>query len=264
MSNLKTKRIQIGDNATSSNNFVIRQPDVPNGNMHIGNGLLDSSNDIVTLTSSGNVGIGTTSPEYMLHLKGSYPYIAFQDTDNGATSKHTITGNSDGNIYFDSVLNSSSGNSGFRFRQNAAAITSMSIDNAGRMLAPYQPSFFAYRDAGAVTAPNTILFNNVQHNDGSHYDSSTGRFTAPVAGRYFIHAQVLRQSSYSRLDARIDKNGVTLLEGRNHFAASGEYNHITISGVVKLSASDYLNVYVSTGEAYANGKWTWFSGHLLG
>jgi hypothetical protein len=57
MSNLYTKRIQLG-NSTANNNFVIAQPDTPNGTMVIGNGNIGSSpTTLVTVNNSGNITI---------------------------------------------------------------------------------------------------------------------------------------------------------------------------------------------------------------
>ena len=50
MSNLKTKRVQIGDHSTASNNFVMHQSDTPDGKVHISNGTLDDHTSKMTLT----------------------------------------------------------------------------------------------------------------------------------------------------------------------------------------------------------------------
>jgi hypothetical protein len=52
MSNLVTKRVQYGS-STAVNNFVIQQPDTPNGTLQIANGNIGSASAVLTLSSSG-------------------------------------------------------------------------------------------------------------------------------------------------------------------------------------------------------------------
>ena len=53
---------------------------------------------------------------------------------------------------------------------------------------PTKPSFHASRRGGDVSANNYVVFDQVFHNNGSHYNNSNGRFTAPVTGVYFFSA----------------------------------------------------------------------------
>jgi hypothetical protein len=71
MSNLKTKRVQIGDHSTATNNFVMHQSDTPDGKVHISNGTLDDHTSKMTLAHDGKLGIGTTSPEADFHAQNS-------------------------------------------------------------------------------------------------------------------------------------------------------------------------------------------------
>lgn len=71
MSNLKTKRVQIGDHSTATNNFVMHQSDTPDGKVHISNGTLDDHTSKMTLAHDGKLGIGTTSPEADFHVQNS-------------------------------------------------------------------------------------------------------------------------------------------------------------------------------------------------
>ena len=47
-------------------------------------------------------------------------------------------------------------------------------------------SVYKYDNANQVSS-GVYVFNTVVHNNGSHYNSSNGRFTAPVAGYYFFY-----------------------------------------------------------------------------
>ena len=58
--------------------------------------------------------------------------------------------------------------------------------NASYVTNPYQPTFAARSDQ-ATTAGNDIVWNYVDFNISSSYNSSNGRFTAPIAGYYYFH-----------------------------------------------------------------------------
>lgn len=68
MSTIKTNNAQIGQSITTTNNFTLYQPATPDGTVRLGNGNAGSVTDIVTLNSSGNVGIGTSSPAVKLDV----------------------------------------------------------------------------------------------------------------------------------------------------------------------------------------------------
>jgi hypothetical protein len=81
MSTVKTKNVQIGDSLTATNNFTLYQPLSPDGTLRLGNGNSGSVTDAVTLTSAGNVGVGTSSPSRLLSVSGSAQGVAtFQST----------------------------------------------------------------------------------------------------------------------------------------------------------------------------------------
>jgi len=53
MSTVKSKKLQVGTDATASNNFTIYQPDTPDGTLKIGVGNADSPTEVAQVTSSG-------------------------------------------------------------------------------------------------------------------------------------------------------------------------------------------------------------------
>jgi hypothetical protein len=172
-------------------------------------------------------------------------------------------------------------NSGVIALQNAGT-TALNIDASGRVTTPLQPAFFAYY-TGAGTNPGVatdaqIVFDSTYTNVGSNYSTATGRFTAPVAGNYYISACVTWYSSgvsarYVR--AQVWKNDGTIKVLAGHTQASNEsgdadYTMVSINGVVTLAANDYLTVYwatsASTGTVSLAGFDTnvCFSGFLIG
>ena len=64
----------------------------------------------------------------------------------------------------------------------------MRITQDGYVTKPQTPAFHVSRRGGNVSAQTYVVFDQVSHNNGSHYNNSNGRFTAPVTGVYFFSA----------------------------------------------------------------------------
>jgi hypothetical protein len=72
MSTLKTNNVQVGQSVTATNNFTLYQPATPDGTVRLGVGNSGATTaDVITANSSGNVGIGTSSPTTRLEVVGS-------------------------------------------------------------------------------------------------------------------------------------------------------------------------------------------------
>ena len=161
-------------------------------------------------------------------------------------------------------------NLGHTARSDGSTFTSrLGVDSSGRVTIPSQPSFFVQKNNGNHTTTADIVYNNVVHNVGSHYSTSNGRFTAPVAGKYLFSATGICGNSTATAaagDVRITVNGSTYVRG--HFNMSDQWESITSQAVISLSVNDYVNIYfeVGAGSAYMYGhaQYAVFSGHLLG
>ena len=148
------------------------------------------------------------------------------------------------------------------------------ISEHGYMLNPTKPYFNVYKDDVAsytTTGPADIVWNQVKSNVTSSYNTSNGRFTAPISGRYFFAFNILhRGSGYIKGGYAI--NGTEFYAGDlSEFyvdgAVSGSHQHVTIPMIFDLSAGDYVtvNVYRSGGDLYFGGNAhnNWI-GYLLG
>jgi len=156
-----------------------------------------------------------------------------------------------------------------RIIDNTAAAVRLSVDNAGRVTKPYQPSFLAKSNGSTAYSNNvTIVFQTVQHNTGSHYNSSTGRFTAPVAGKYFFYAQMLGDSSGNRTIAYMNINDSGTDAGQNVeiSAYTGAYNSAQGTVIFNLAAGDFVSIKTSgTSAWYGSGSFqNFFCGYLIG
>ncbi len=70
------------------------------------------------------------------------------------------------------------------------------MNTAGERTMPLQPSFYATDTVGTGNATGdgtvfSIIFETVVTNVGSHYDNTTGIFTAPVDGLYLFAASII-------------------------------------------------------------------------
>jgi len=148
------------------------------------------------------------------------------------------------------------------------------ISEHGYMLNPTKPYFNVYKDdvtSYTTAGPADIVWNQVKSNVTSSYNTSNGRFTAPISGRYFFVFNVLHRSTpYVKGGYRI--NGTDFYSGTaSEFYVDGgntaSHQHVTIPTIFDLSAGDYVtvNVEVNGGNLYFGGNVhnNWL-GYLLG
>jgi hypothetical protein len=69
---------------------------------------------------------------------------------------------------------------------SSTGTTAFTIDSSGRVSSSQNISFKAYSNATNVsyTTTSTVIWNLTQHNLGNCYNTSNGRFTAPITGTY--------------------------------------------------------------------------------
>ena len=140
------------------------------------------------------------------------------------------------------------------------------ISTAGVVTMPSQPAFRASRTAGNYTSADTIVWNNVIYNQGSHYDSSNGRFTAPVAGIYQFN--VMGSITANPANSGIHRAWINGSAQADMFPiATSSASHISYSSsfVFNLSANDYVYITAASATWYGTGNvHNHFSGFLIG
>lgn len=129
-------------------------------------------------------------------------------------------------------------------------------------LLPNQPAFLA--QANPSLSGNTIKgFATIRTNQGSHYDNSNGRFTAPVGGLYLFYASIWPAGTMDTTTTYL----VLKKNGSEMYGAHGSTNRqsITFTATVALNANQYVDLERS-------GSWTiqgstprnFYGGHLIG
>ena len=255
---LRTKGVQIGQDNTATNNFTLYQPGVPDGTLRIGNGNSGSTTDALTINSSGNVGIGTSSPADKLDVNGGIIC--------SATTSQIRVGNGVGRFYADAgaVFASSITSVPFIFQTNE--IERMRIDSSGRVTTPYQPAFLATKNTTNFLTTNAVKIplDYTVFNTGNHFNTSTNTFTCPVSGKYLFMWQGYQNGS---VQLRIDlyKNGARYVGGYYAISANDGFSS---SVLLDAAANDtvYLVLQSASTTLYYGGvePHTYLSGYLLG
>ena len=149
--------------------------------------------------------------------------------------------------------------------------TAQTIDSTGRILTPARPAFLAYNTTDnwinyAHGARRDLIWNATKFNIGSHFDTSTYKFTCPVAGIYYFHCWTYSGTNTNYIYLLLnDAEKQTSLNAND----ASETNHMT--AIVQCSASDvvhtgYLGGSDVTTNVYSNNseQWSGFEGYLIG
>ena len=100
MSTVKSKKLQVGTDASASNNFTIYQPATPDGTLRIGVGNADSPTEIARFTSSGITSTLSTSDVLTANAGltygdvGTYALLANESGTSQLTPGSTLAGSS--------------------------------------------------------------------------------------------------------------------------------------------------------------------------
>jgi hypothetical protein len=145
------------------------------------------------------------------------------------------------------------------FTPPTASMTARTLTN------PYK--FSAYRNgAQTVTAstPTKIQFETENFDTNGNYDAATNfRYTAPVAGFYYLNARAENNGNGTML-LYLYKNGAELRRGQQAVIASG-LSGIVVGDLLQLAANDYVEVFVYSDNTSISGgsNKTYFSGFFI-
>lgn len=162
--------------------------------------------------------------------------------------------------------------SGTALKITASSLTGLDTNASGFPTLSQRPWFVAYQNAGWTTftanAWNTLVLNTTYANNGSHYSTANGRFTAPVTGSYYVeHMSYGYKNPSTNADSYTHPtfwvNGSsTLRQGstttayrlRSRTYYSSTYSWDTqINDIFYLTAGDYVQV-----VTYCNGTQQWY------
>jgi hypothetical protein len=249
-----------------------------------------SSNTNLVMDSSGRVGIGTSSPEYILDVSiPSGPYISRFTNSNTATSQYNAIliqqGQSGSATGYLGTGGSSTTNPSFRntfvvgtqsandLVLNTNDTERMRIDSSGRITTPYRPAFFAYlgSEQSVGTSATKVTFQNTVYNVGSCFSTVNSRFIVPVTGLYQFNMG-LYPYPVIRAEMYIFVNGSPYQRFQPAFNTSSgtetNPNGTRASSSLILNANDYVELFVECLDSA--GIWnggpysSYFQGYLVG
>ena len=163
-------------------------------------------------------------------------------------------------------VSGSSGQLIFRTQNSGTLSERMRITNAGYVLKSDTPAFQCKLSTATSNQFNGFLtFTSVRFNIGNHYNSSNGKFTAPVDGRYIF-------SWYTNM-SRYGGNGSLWADWYVNNSAQGNRMYTHHSGaweliggtiIMDLNSNDYVQIYTGQPGSWDGGSYGAFSGYLLG
>lgn len=218
--------------------------------------------DNITLDANGRVGVGTSNPSLPLHIFAPSENVALFQR-NGASP--ALVRFRDNTTTTDPYIAAYGNDLAFGLYGGGER---MRIDSAGRVTLPYQPCFHAYALA-QVDYNDVVRYNAAAVNRGGHYNASSYRFTAPVAGAYLFTFSIGRADPTSGTNndrgIRFRVNGTDIYAYNPAQNSSvGIYHNHSFTVIRELNAGDFVDIATVTGSGRYTTSGNFFCGHLLG
>ena len=157
------------------------------------------------------------------------------------------------------------------------------ITEDGYLLSHKLPAFHAYGFAAHVYANSAdrdpLKYNSTHYNQGSHYSTSTGKFTAPINGIYFFAMSAMYRHVGGDFHVGIKVNNTSKTISNDHqeyqasgFAGDGDLHtwvQTQSTLVASLAANDYVTCYMGSSTnsgtyLYNSSNYNHFCGFLVG
>ena len=150
--------------------------------------------------------------------------------------------------------------------------TQMTINRYGHITTPNVPCFACYKNGNQNEASgvNPITGWQEHFDNGNNLNTTSGIFTAPVAGRYYFCLNAMHSGTMAGdQQYRIHHNGV-YYQGSNDTGDGGSWDQCTVVAIINCSANDtvqpqsYSNTTNASKAAVYTDKYSGWMGFLIG
>ena len=266
MSTIKSSAENLTLNADGANNDIKFQSNGSEvaaidqaGNLTV-SGTVDGV-DIQTLNTTAGAALPKAGGTITGLLK-VYPSNGQMKLSDNQETKTAMLEASNGRLFLHSDVGNAEANSDMRFFIDNTE--RMKIDANGIVTKPYQPSFGVEKNDANISS-GIVICNNELFDVGGNHNTSNGRFTAPVAGKYFIAFNFMTTdgSALSNVWMSLRKNNSNFKD--IYYSTAARHTEIAWSAVLNLAANDYVSIFNNNIPLYTSeGKYTSFSGFLIG
>jgi hypothetical protein len=154
--------------------------------------------------------------------------------------------------------------------KNSAGTDLLSVNKDGYVFRGSQPIIAGQMGTIATLIGTQVIgFDQFWVSRGITYNSTTKRFTVPVAGTYRVTFNPFVNNGYSgtriQIGVNTDAPGSSTHYG-HAYAGDASYQTMNINSVFNLSANDYIVFYLSAGSIYtaSSDRFNQFSIELIG
>lgn len=230
------------------------------GNFRIVNNL--NTIALLTITNIGEASF-SSNVQSSQYFRSNTPTTNSVTIGVSANTNYGYIGNSN----YWGIRTGTAGDFNIDVNNSTSPINAFKISQGGLVTMTYQPSFYATSTAGSTSYANNevIVFNTARHNTGSYYNTSNGRFTAPVAGKYLFTLNVYAYSG--------NNTGIVLTVNGSQYSITDVTPYVNVASnavaitdgftlVWELAAGDYVEPR-SRGTSLIYRAHSHFSGQLL-
>ena len=229
------------------------------------------------LTVSANTGIGTTSPDGALHVKGISDHgriVLESGGTSGANNNMFMQFHNNGGTEIAQIeVGEGASNEGQIVFKTGGTTTAMTIDKDGHITKPKQSAFLVFSvDANNFPLNDTRLMTLDTEVFDQNGDVASNVFTAPITGRYNLSLSmyftaIASDSNYLEVYLTTSNRTYYFIIDPGTFDQTGAYHTITASVLADMDASDTASVSYrqssgSSGTDF-NGSDSFFSGYLV-